>query len=101
MSEVIHQERTKHAGQTVKLKRPFLDHGRKLHIEVKIEEWADRLFQHSWLKASGTPITIFFWGRICGLRQAGVEIPIDDEVLYCRTGQYSNLFHVSELELPE
>ena len=84
------------AGKTLKLKDPFKDHMDELHHEVTVEDWWENIAQETWLdSAEGGNLACINYA----LRVKRPLVKTWRDVLYCRTGYFGNLFHISELEV--
>lgn len=59
----------------------------------RIEDWWDKLTGKSWMYSDGNPAALKYAMR-SGLY---AQLPIDDEVVYGKIGNFGHLVHVSEL----
>jgi hypothetical protein len=106
MSEhVIHPDAHPLAGKTVKLYVATPTAGGRVpaaaplfqevqHREFVVEDWQDRVFGKSWqhVGLNANPAVIDYAMRV-GL----TDLPIDDDVLYGKVGNFWHLVHSSEL----
>lgn len=86
------------AGKTVKIKRDVYPlHGVPLAgQEFRLEDWWDRLGQGSWLEGQGNIACVLYATRV-----VHESLPLDEEVVYGKIGNFGHLIHVSEIEVPE
>jgi hypothetical protein len=90
-----HTEKHIWSGKVVKIK----SHVKHMQIEnfggsdFRVEDWADRLFNKSWMYMDGNPACMIY-----AMRSGCTGIPTDDEVVYGKVGAFGHLLHVSELE---
>jgi hypothetical protein len=82
----IHPEPFEGAGKTFALK---ID-----GIEIRVEDYWDRIAGKSWMDAEDNPAAIRY-----GIRSGSTGLPFDDEVVYGKVGcsGLGHLVHVSEL----
>lgn len=86
------------AGQTVVLRAgttlPFHPDPADGAIEVRVEDWCDRVFGQSWMTLEGNAAALAY-----ALRSASAGLPLDNAVVYGKdeaTG-FGHLVHVSEI----
>lgn len=95
-----HTESHPLARQTVVLNEKAADAARGVVVageEFVIEDWWDKLTGKSWMFSDGNPAALQYAMR-SGL--ADGAIPLDDEVVYGKIGNFGHLVHVSELGDP-
>lgn len=91
----IHKESHSLAGQRVVLNSNVakdITQGLVRPGEVfRVEDWADRVYGHSWMDARGNFAAIHYAVRFAQ------GLPLDDEVVYGKIGNFGHIVHVSEL----
>jgi hypothetical protein len=58
----------------------------------QVEDWWDRFYGKSWMVSEGNIAAYQY-----AIRSALAGLPIDDEVVYGKIGDFDHLVHVSEL----
>lgn len=95
---VVHTEPHPLAGRTVavKLAAPLIDLKGVTAgvVELRLEDWWDRVGGGSWRHADGNPACLSYAIR---LGMARPPLPTDDEVVYGKVGPFGHLIHASEL----
>jgi len=91
---MLHQEPSKLAGKTVKLKEGI---GEEIeNQQYTVEDWWDKVTGGSWKDATGNPAALKYAMR-SGLNG---DANFDDEVLYGKVGPFGHLVHISEIKMP-
>jgi hypothetical protein len=82
------------AGQTVKIhfKEPGHFQLDGLDHEFRLEDWWDRINGVSWMFSDGNPAAMVY-----GMRSGLAQLPINDQVVYGKIGNYGHLVHESEI----
>ncbi|QDK03014.1 hypothetical protein KNU71_gp103 [Streptomyces phage Braelyn] len=75
------------AGKTV-----VLSSGPYAGQEFRVEDYWDRISGQSWTVSAGNPACMKY-----AIAQLDYPVPMDDEVLYGKTGLFGNLVHTSWL----
>lgn len=83
------RETSPHAGKTVKLKADAAQLGGQ---EYRVEDWWILVAGESW-RTSGSMAAFSY-----GVRIAATPLPLDDDVLYGKIGNFGYLVHVSEVD---
>lgn len=92
---IIHSQESSLAGRIVKLKDhvvhpQFSQFG---GCEFRVEDWNDRVFEKLWQEMRWNPACLIY-----AVRSAMSQLPLDNEVLYGKVGQFGHLVHISEIE---
>jgi hypothetical protein len=92
-----HLQQHEHAGRTVLVKTRLPLHGQanQAHMPIPflVEDWWDRVYGGSWMYANGNFACMHF-----AARSGVVGLPLDDEVVYGKTGDgLGHLVHASEI----
>lgn len=85
-------------GQIVKIK-PEVLHPQDKNFggsEYRVEGYWDELTGKSWMHSDENPACLVY-----AVRSAFADLPMDDNVLYGKVGQFGHLVHISEIEIPE
>lgn len=76
------------AGKTVKIKT-----GELAGLEIIIEDWWENVHGATWRFSAEVPAVMFYAAR----RTRDHHLPLDDDVLYGKIGNFGYLVHISEL----
>lgn len=95
---VVHAEPHPLAGRTVRVRlaAPLIDLKGVTAgvVELRLEDWWDRVGGGSWTAADGNAACMAYAIRSGFARP---PIPVDDDVVYGKVGPYGHLVHASEL----
>ncbi|MFI5973586.1 hypothetical protein [Streptomyces sp. NPDC051452] len=84
------------AGQTVTVQpaAPLFTYSGTEQLQIRLEDWHDRVFGQSWMTYQGHPASLAY-----AMRSAEGSLPTDNQVIYGRCDRgFGHLVHVSEIQ---
>lgn len=92
-----HEQTHPLAGQAIRVQfagggHPQVPASKEGPVEFVVEDWWDTITGGSWMYADGNPAALVY-----AMRAGFSGLPMDDEVIYGKVGNFGHLVHVTEI----